>query len=90
MGEQKLKQYKEHKWFACQMDEGFVASADTLKDLLRKFGRSNAKYVRSGEYEFRDGSEHYGWTVNIYKGAELAKLDGYDINDDDRNTWHVN
>lgn len=90
MNVNKVDEYRQHKWFACQMDEGFVASANTLKELLAKFGRSSAKYVRTGEYEFYQDSEYYRQTVNVYKGIELAKCDGYDIDDHEHNTWHLN
>ncbi|AEQ34363.1 hypothetical protein D307_gp101 [Bacillus phage Bastille] len=88
---EQLEEYKSHKWFACQMDDGFVASANTLKELLEKFGRTSATHMFKGVYEFKDYAENYGWTVSIYKGADLAKqMGGFIIDDDEWNTWHKN
>ncbi|MGF2716862.1 DUF5678 domain-containing protein, partial [Bacillus cereus] len=50
----KLEKRKSRKWFACQMDDGIIASANTLKELLDKFGRQNAKYISTGHYEFKE------------------------------------
>ncbi|AZF89330.1 hypothetical protein Goe5_c02240 [Bacillus phage vB_BthM-Goe5] len=88
---EQLEEYKSHKWFACQMDEGFVASANTLKELLDKFGRTSATHCYKGVYEFWECSEDYKWMVFIYKGTDLAKrMGGFIIDDDERNTWHKN
>lgn len=72
------------------MDDGFIASANTFKELLAKFGRSSAKYLYTGVYEFNEYNEDYGWTINVYRGADLAREQGYEINDNERNTWHLN
>lgn len=85
-----LECYKSKKWFACQVDDGFVASANTLKELLVKCGKRSATYVGTGEYEFQNNSEHYGYTTFIYKGVDIAQRNGFNIDDDENNTWHVN
>lgn len=89
MDKQKIEEYKNMKWFACIIDDGFVASSNTLKELLYKFGRINAKYVDKGHYRIVEKSEHYQYEVCLFKGYELAEIHGWDI-DDEENTWHLN
>ncbi|UUV46891.1 hypothetical protein [Bacillus phage vB_BanS-Thrax4] len=89
MNKELIEEFKNHKWFACDMDNGFIASANTRKELLAKFGRKNAKHVYKGIYEFKESNSLFAWTVNLYHGLEYAKVDGYLI-DDERNTWHKN
>uniref|UniRef100_A0AB39C7H3 Uncharacterized protein n=1 Tax=Bacillus phage KoopaTroopa TaxID=3234046 RepID=A0AB39C7H3_9CAUD len=84
-----IEEFKGHKWFACTMDDGFIASANTRKELLAKFGRINAKHVFKGIYEFKEGNSLFAWTVNVYHGLEYAKADGYVV-DDEHNTWDKN
>ncbi|MEC2463457.1 hypothetical protein P9X10_00900 [Bacillus cereus] len=86
--ESKLQERKKRKWFACDMDDGIIGSANTLKELLDKLGRRSANYVHEGHYEFKEGTDHYAWSVWIYKGKDLLKRNGFDL-DDDRNTWHI-
>lgn len=85
----KLEEYKKHKWFACDMDDGIIASGDTLKEVLNKFGRSRASFVRSKEYEFNEDTSHSRTTISVYGTIELLEANGYDL-DADHNTWHLN
>ncbi|AFQ30158.1 DUF5678 domain-containing protein [Bacillus thuringiensis] len=89
ISQEKLEERKKRKWFACQMDDGIIASGNTLQELLEKLGRRNAKYISAGHYEFKDYNSHYAWTTDIYKGLDLVKLHGYDVNDNEWNSWHI-
>ncbi|PHE64285.1 hypothetical protein COF68_05435 [Bacillus toyonensis] len=84
----KLEERKSRKWFACHMDDGVIASGNTLKELLNKFGKTNATCVHRGHYEFKQGNDLYAWTVWVYNSKAQMKANGFDIDDDERNTWY--
>lgn len=78
---------KNRKWYACMMDEGVIASGNTVKEILEKFYRNSAKYVEKGHYEFKDGNSQHGWTVWILH-RDIMKYHGFDPNYD-HNTWYI-
>lgn len=79
---------KKKKWYACEMDEGVIASGNTFKELLAKFGRSSAIYVMKGDYMFYEDTEHHRTTIYVYHGEEIVKANGFDIHAE-YNTWHI-
>jgi hypothetical protein len=84
---EKLEARKVRKWFACTMDDGIVASGTTLKELLRKLGRTSAKYTGNGTYEVTESNSTRGWHVWIYGNKAELHRNGFGV-DEPHNTWY--
>lgn len=77
---------KKDKWYACMMDSGIIAKADSLKELLGKLNRKSAKYIYRGFYEIKERNNIRGWSVWLCYGEEMVKKHGWSL-DAEENTW---
>lgn len=85
----KLNEYKKDNWFVCAVDDGVVASGRTVKDVLSKFSRSSATFVRPKEYMFTENTSDSRLEYYIYGDIKLLKANGFSL-EGERNTWDKN
>jgi hypothetical protein len=70
------------------MDNGIIASGNTLNEILEKLGRKSARYIGNGIYEIKERATERGWSVWIYSNKKVMNLDGFYVDYED-NTWHL-